>query len=77
MTIMQIRDSIRYALKHRNEIKCENKSLGILIIQNRNNFHSKKASFTKSKTCSFLYSNAFFNMSKEIVFLIMRTKSAY
>lgn len=24
MSVMQIRDSIRYALKHRNEIKCEN-----------------------------------------------------
>ena len=42
MTIMQIRDSIRYALKHRNEIKCENNFENIFGFEYDEDFFTNK-----------------------------------
>lgn len=42
MTIMQIRDSIRYALKHRNEIKCEDNFENIFGFEYDEDFFTNK-----------------------------------
>ena len=42
MSVMQIRDSIRYALKHRNEIKCENNFQNIFGFEYDEDFFTNK-----------------------------------
>ena len=42
MTITQIRDSIKYALKHRNEIKCENNFKNVFDFEYDEEFFTNK-----------------------------------
>ena len=42
MTITQIRDSIKYALKHRNEIKCENNFKNVFGFEYDEEFFTNK-----------------------------------